>query len=79
MDDAALRLRPKGREAQQAPLLTRDVDGKCGEGDYATAPFGELYLKGANSFEGYHGKEHLTKLAYDSDRWLKTGYICRSA
>ena len=38
--------------------------------------YGELYLRGANSFEGYHGRAHLTAEAYDSERWLKTGYVC---
>jgi len=37
---------------------------------------GELYIRGASTFEGYHGKEHLTAQAYDEGGWLKTGYVC---
>ncbi|KAL3922100.1 MAG: hypothetical protein SGPRY_004683 [Prymnesium sp.] len=63
--------KPRGRGERE-----KESEGEAkGEGE--EQPLGELYLRGANSFEGYHGKENLTKLAYDSDRWLKTGYICR--
>ena len=40
------------------------------------APYGELHIRGANTFEGYQGKDHLTEEAYGEGRWLKTGYIC---
>jgi long-subunit acyl-CoA synthetase (AMP-forming) len=58
------------------------------EGDFASAcssgggqmqegaPYGELHIRGANTFEGYQGKAHLTEEAYSEGRWLKTGYIC---
>ncbi|KAL1512425.1 hypothetical protein AB1Y20_005681 [Prymnesium parvum] len=62
-------LLPKG---EKEPRVRKGADD-----EHEAPEFGELYLRGANSFEGYHGREHLTKLAYDSDRWLKTGYICR--
>jgi len=41
-----------------------------------TEQCGELLIRGANTFEGYHGKAHLTAQAYDAAGWLKTGYIC---
>ena len=53
----------RGQRGREQPTpLEEECEGRCAE------EWGELYLRGANSFEGYHGKDHLTRQAYDSDR-----------
>ena len=73
--------RERARSLPSPPFQGRwheETEGEEGEGEEGEEDArGELYLRGANSFEGYHGKNHLTAQAYEAGRWLKTGYICR--
>ena len=54
-----------------------DDDAPGGAPASEVAEWGELQLRGANAFLGYHGKDHLTNEAYDADGWLRTGDLVR--
>ena len=56
-----------GRRRRRAPRLHRHLRGRAVR---RALPARRQFVRGV------HGRAHLTAEAYDSERWLKTGYVC---